>query len=41
MIDGIDDEKTLKRVKPYQFSAMQGNLWPAVPAAQITSLVQG
>lgn len=41
MIDGIDDEKTLKRVKPYQFSAMQGALWPAVPAAQITSLAQG
>lgn len=41
MIGGIDDEKTLKRVKPYQFSAMQGNLWPIVPAAMITSLVHG
>lgn len=40
MISGIDDEKTLKRVKPYQFSAMQGNLWPAVTPSMITGLVQ-
>jgi EAL domain-containing protein (putative c-di-GMP-specific phosphodiesterase class I) len=39
MIAGIDDEKTLKRVAPYQFSAMQGNLWPAVAIPMITSLV--
>lgn len=39
MIAGIDDEKTLKRVAPYQFSAMQGNLWPAVAVPMITSLV--
>lgn len=39
MIAGIDDEKTLKRVAPYQFSAMQGNLWPAVTVPMITSLV--
>ncbi|MGK9171804.1 EAL domain-containing protein [Yokenella regensburgei] len=39
MIAGIDDEKTLKRVAPYQFGAMQGNLWPAVSVPMITTLV--
>ena len=39
MIGGIDDEKTLKRVAPYQFSAMQGNLWPAVAVPMITTLI--
>ncbi|WP_437889075.1 EAL domain-containing protein [Phytobacter sp. V91] len=39
MIAGIDNEKTLKRVAPYQFSAMQGHLWPAVAVPMITSLV--
>lgn len=39
MIAGIDDETAFKRVAAYPFSAMQGNLWPAVTAAAITSLV--
>ncbi len=39
MITGIDDVSALKRAEPFQFSAMQGALWPPVTAAQITSLV--
>ncbi|XTZ36719.1 EAL domain-containing protein [Salmonella enterica] len=40
MIAGVDDETILKRVLPFHFSAMQGALWPAVSAQQITTLVQ-
>ena len=40
MISGIDNEQDLKRAAIFQFSAMQGALWPAVNAAQLTSLVQ-
>lgn len=39
MIAGIDDKVALERAAPFQFSAMQGALWPPVTAAQITSLV--
>lgn len=40
MIAGIDDVAALKRAETFNFSAMQGALWPPVTAAQITSLVQ-
>lgn len=40
MIAGIDSEQTLKRVAPFGFSAMQGRLWPPVPAEQVTQLVK-
>lgn len=40
MIAGVDDEEVLRRVMPFRFSAMQGNLWSAVPASQVTTLVQ-
>ncbi|WP_342320914.1 EAL domain-containing protein [Kosakonia sp. BYX6] len=39
MIAGIDDEQALKRASAFQFSAMQGALWPAVAAEQLTTLV--
>ncbi|WLI77157.1 EAL domain-containing protein [Kosakonia sp. H02] len=39
MIAGIDDEQALKRAAAFQFSAMQGALWPPVTAAQLTTLV--
>ncbi|WP_367162783.1 EAL domain-containing protein [Kosakonia cowanii] len=39
MLAGIDDEPSLKRARAFQFSAMQGALWPAVSAAQLTSLI--
>nr|WP_318382328.1 EAL domain-containing protein [uncultured Enterobacter sp.] len=39
MIAGVDNQQTLLRVTPFHFSAMQGALWPAVNAADITSLV--
>lgn len=41
MVAGVDDVSTLQRLSPYQFSAMQGNLWPAVTVDKITTLVQG
>ncbi|MGJ8839725.1 EAL domain-containing protein, partial [Salmonella enterica subsp. enterica serovar Kentucky] len=28
------------RVLPFNFGAMQGSLWPAVPAERVTTLVQ-
>lgn len=40
MVAGVDDIATLQRLSAYEFSAMQGNLWPAVTAGSITSLVQ-
>ena len=40
MVAGIDDQNALQRVLPFGFSAMQGNLWPAVSESQVTSLVQ-
>ncbi|MCU6671267.1 EAL domain-containing protein [Enterobacteriaceae bacterium H4N4] len=41
MVGGVDDASILQRLSPYQFSAMQGNLWPPVTVDKITSLVQG
>lgn len=41
MVAGVDDIATLQRLSGYGFSAMQGNLWPAVFVENITSLVQG
>ncbi|MEP8626792.1 EAL domain-containing protein [Enterobacter mori] len=40
MVSGIDDHSLLQRVLAFNFGAMQGNLWPAVPAEQVTTLVQ-
>lgn len=41
MIAGIDSEAMLTRVTPFGFSAMQGGLWPAVTADQVTQLRHG
>lgn len=41
MIAGIDTEEMLARISSMGFSALQGCLWPAVPASQVTTLVQG
>ena len=40
MIAGVDSEQTLKRVKPFAFSAMQGHLWPSVLPEEIAQLVK-
>lgn len=40
MIAGVDDEQILQRVTPFQFSAMQGGLWPPVASGAVTTLVQ-
>ncbi|WP_318356625.1 EAL domain-containing protein [Enterobacter sp.] len=40
MISGVDSEQILQRLLPFQFSAMQGSLWPPVTPAAITTLVQ-
>ena len=40
MVSGIDDHGILQRVLPFNFGAMQGSLWPAVPAERVTTLVQ-
>ncbi|MDK9357344.1 EAL domain-containing protein [Lelliottia sp. V106_10] len=40
MVAGVDDEEVLRRMMPFIFSAMQGNLWSAVTAEQVTTLVQ-
>ena len=40
MVAGVDDEDILRRMLPFSFSAMQGNLWAAVTAEQVTTLVQ-
>jgi len=40
IVAGVDDEEILRRMLPFNFSAMQGNLWSAVTAEQVTSLVQ-
>jgi EAL domain-containing protein (putative c-di-GMP-specific phosphodiesterase class I) len=40
MVAGVDDEEVLRRVLPFRFGAMSGNLWAAVAAEQVTSLVQ-
>lgn len=37
---GVDDEDILRRMLPFNFCAMQGNLWSAVTAEQVTTLVQ-
>lgn len=39
MAAGIDSEAMLARVAPFGFSAMQGQLWPAVTAEQVTRLI--
>ncbi|MCI1899209.1 MAG: EAL domain-containing protein [Enterobacter sp.] len=41
MVAGVDDEDILQRVSLFNFGAMQGNLWSAVTAERVTSLVQG
>ncbi|WP_336221996.1 EAL domain-containing protein [Citrobacter amalonaticus] len=41
MINGIDSEEMFDRVMPFGFGAMQGALWPAVTAKQVTKLIQG
>ncbi|MET5962175.1 EAL domain-containing protein [Citrobacter amalonaticus] len=41
MIAGIDSEAMLTRVTPFGFSGMQGGLWPAVSASQVTQLLHG
>lgn len=41
MIGGINDEALRQRVLPYGFSAMFGELWPAVPESSLITLVQG
>ena len=38
MVSGIDDHSLLQRVLTFNFGAMQGSLWPAVPAEQVTTL---
>lgn len=40
MVSGIDDHGILQRVLPFNFGAMQGTLWPAVPAERVTTLIQ-
>lgn len=39
LIAGIDDEHSLMKAQPLGFTAMQGNLWPAVPAQTLSSLL--
>ncbi|WP_253384245.1 EAL domain-containing protein [unidentified bacterial endosymbiont] len=41
IVSGIDDHGLLQRVIPFNVGAMQGALWPAVPAEHVTTLVQG
>ncbi|QLR42882.1 EAL domain-containing protein [Enterobacter sp. RHBSTW-00994] len=40
IVSGIDDHSILQRVMSFSIGAMQGNLWPAVAAEQVTTLVQ-
>ncbi|MBC0779823.1 hypothetical protein FSG54_019795, partial [Escherichia coli] len=37
---GIDTAEILAQITPFDFHALQGCLWPAVPINQITTLVQ-
>ncbi|HAJ7353152.1 TPA: EAL domain-containing protein, partial [Escherichia coli] len=37
---GIDTTEILAQITPFDFHALQGCLWPAVPINQITTLVQ-
>ncbi|EHC2677297.1 TPA: anti-FlhDC factor, partial [Escherichia coli] len=37
---GIDTPEILAQIIPFDFHALQGCLWPAVPINQITTLVQ-
>ncbi|HCN9503415.1 TPA: anti-FlhDC factor, partial [Escherichia coli] len=37
---GIDTPEILAQITPFDFHALQGCLWPAVPINQITTLVQ-
>lgn len=39
LIAGIDDEESLLKAQQLEFSAMQGSLWPAVPAQSLSSLL--
>ncbi|MEO3988466.1 EAL domain-containing protein [Pseudocitrobacter cyperus] len=41
MIAGINDDATRQRVLPFGFSAMFGDLWPAVAESSLLTLVQG
>ncbi|HBA7298107.1 TPA: EAL domain-containing protein, partial [Escherichia coli] len=36
----IDTPEILAQIIPFDFHALQGCLWPAVPINQITTLVQ-
>lgn len=40
MITGIDNSEAFQRAAQFDFCAMQGCLWPAVPVETVTSLVQ-
>ncbi|HDS5533464.1 TPA: EAL domain-containing protein, partial [Escherichia coli] len=37
---GIDTPEIMAQITPFDFHALQGCLWPAVPINQITTLVQ-
>ncbi|MGV0186844.1 hypothetical protein ACVEII_005055 [Escherichia coli] len=37
---GIDTPEIMAQITPFDFHALQGCLWPAVPVNQITTLVQ-
>ncbi len=39
LIAGIDDEEARAKARVLRFTAMQGNLWPAVPAESLTDLL--
>ncbi len=39
LIAGIDDEESRAKARVLRFTAMQGNLWPAVPAESLTDLL--
>lgn len=37
---GVDSQALFERLQPWGFSAFQGGLWPPVPVAALTTLVQ-
>ncbi|MEG1212263.1 MAG: EAL domain-containing protein [Leclercia sp.] len=41
MVAGVNDASALQRLSVFEFSAMQGNLWPSVTVDNIITLVQG
>lgn len=40
IVSGVDDHNLLQRILSFNVGAMQGTLWPAVSAEQVTTLVQ-